>query len=29
VRYSNPELDAALAEIEQRNKEPYEPSKKV
>ena len=29
VRYSNPELDAALAEIEQRNKEPYQPTKKA
>lgn len=28
VRYSNPELDAALAEIEANNKKPYEPSKR-
>ena len=29
VRYSNPELNACLAEIEARNKEPYQPSRKI
>ncbi len=27
VRYSNPELDACLAEIEAKNRQPYQPSK--